>query len=84
MLEGRPRGTMKGGEQSQCLLPVELGWGEWENIFHKLDMTGHKDFFKSMVKIEEGTLSKGVAEKDTWTRFGVKFVERVETQLGKT
>ena len=45
VLEGRPRGTMKQGEQSQCLLPVKWGWGEWENIFHKLDMTRHKDFF---------------------------------------
>ena len=45
VLEGRPKGTMKRGEQSQCLLPAKWGWGEWENIFHKLDMMGHKDFF---------------------------------------
>ena len=57
---------------------------EWENIFHKIDMTGHKDFFKSEVKTEEGTLSKGVAEKDTRTRFGVEFVGRVGTQPKKT
>ena len=36
-----------------------------ENILHKLDMTGHEDFFESGVKIKEGTLSKGVVEKDT-------------------
>ena len=47
---------------------------------HKLGMTGHKDFFESGVKTKEGTLSKGVAEKDTRTRFGVEFVGRV----GKT
>ena len=47
-------------------------------------MTGHKDFFESGVKIEEGTLSTGVAEKDMRTRFGVEFVGRVGTQLGKT
>ena len=60
-------------------------WGrERENILHKLDMVGHKDFFESGVKTEKGTLSKGVAEKDTRTRFGVEFVGRVGTQLGKT
>ena len=42
-------------------------------------MTGHKDFFESGVKTEEGTLSKGVVEKDTRTRFGVEFVGRVRT-----
>ena len=47
-------------------------------------MIGHKDFFESGVKTEEGTLSKGVAEKDTRTRFGVKFVGKVGTQPGKT
>ena len=47
-------------------------------------MIRHKDFFESGVKTEEGTLSKGVAEKDTRTRFGVKFVGRVGTQPGKT
>ena len=47
-------------------------------------MTGHKDFFKSGAKTKEDTLSKGVAEKDTWTRFKVEFVGRVRTQLGKT
>ena len=47
-------------------------------------MVGHKDFFESGVKTEKGTLSKGVAEKDTRTRFGVEFVGRVGTQLGKT
>ena len=57
---------------------------ERENILHKLDMLGHKDFFKSGVKIEEGTLSKGVAEKGTQTRFGAEFVRKVGTQLGKS
>ena len=47
-------------------------------------MMGHKDFFESGVKTKEGTLSKGVAEKDTRIRFGVEFVGRVGTQPGKT
>ena len=47
-------------------------------------MTGHKYFFESGVKIEEDTLSKGVAEKDTRTRFRVKVVGRVGKQPGKT
>ena len=60
------------------------GWGraegrERENILHKLDMTEHKYFFESGVKTEEGTLSKGVAKKDTQTRFGVEFVGSVGT-----
>ena len=64
------------GEHSPC--PV-VG-GARENVFHKLGMTGHKDFFESEVKTEEDTLSKGVTKKDTQTRFGVEFVGRV----GKT
>ena len=57
---------MKRGEQSLCRLPVMWGWGgrEWENILHKLYMTGHKEFFESGVKTDEDTLSKGEAEKD--------------------
>ena len=49
-------------------------------------MTRHKDFFLRVrrVKIKKGTLSKGVAEKDTRTGFGIKFVGRIGTQLGKT
>ena len=47
-------------------------------------MMGHKDFFESGFKTEEGTLSKGVAEKDTHTIFGVEFVGRVGTQPWKT
>ena len=47
-------------------------------------MTGHKDFFESGVKTEKGTLSKGIAEKDTRTRFGVELVGRVGTQPRKT
>ena len=57
---------------------------ERENILNKLDMMGHKDFFESGVKIEEDTLSKGVIEKDIWTRFGVEFMGRVETEPRKT
>ena len=36
-------------------------------FFHKLDMTGHKGFFKGRVKIEKGTLCEGLTEKDTRT-----------------
>ena len=45
-----------------CLLPCGRGNGrrERENMFHKHDMTGHKDFFKGRVKIEKGTPSEGV------------------------
>ena len=57
---------------------------ERENKFHKLDMMGHKEFFESGVKTEEGTLSKGVAKKDTQTIFEVEFVGRVRMQPGKT
>ena len=46
-------------------------------------MTGHKDFFLGRVKIEKGTLSEGVAEKDSRTKFGIEFVGRIGTQLGK-
>ena len=69
-----------------CQLPV--WWREIEtrigNVFHKLDMTGHKYFFENRVKIEKGTLSKGVAEKDTRIEFGIEFAGRIETQPGKT
>ena len=40
-------------------------------------MIGHKYLLESGVKTEEGTLSKGVAKKDTQTRFGVEFMGRV-------
>ena len=46
-------------------------------------MTGHKDFLERRVKTEKGTLSEGVAEKDTKTGFGIEFVGRIGTQLGK-
>ena len=46
-------------------------------------MTDTKIFFESMVKAEKGTLSEGVAEKDTKTGFGIEFVGRVGTQPGK-
>ena len=38
---------MKRGGYSLCLLLVGRGKGrhEWENIFHKLDILGHKIFF---------------------------------------
>ena len=64
---------------------VGVGGGrEWGNILHKLNMMGHKDFFESGVKTEEGTLNKGVVEKDTRTRFEVKFARKVGTQPRKT
>ena len=46
---------------------VGVGGRERENILHKLDMTGHKIFCESEVKIDEGTMSKGVVKKDTRT-----------------
>ena len=58
---------------------VGVGLRERENILHKLDMIGHKDLFENGVKTKEGTLSKGIAEKDTRIRFGVEFVGRVGT-----
>ena len=45
-------------------------------------MTGHKHFFESRVKIEEGTLREGVVKKDTRTRFRVKFVGKEDTEFG--
>ena len=48
----------------------------------QLDMTRHKDFSESGVKTEEGTLSKGVAKKDTRTRFGVEFMGKVGNNQG--
>ena len=63
---------------------VGVGGRERENILHKLDMTGHKIFCEHEVKIDEGAMSKGVAKKDTRTRFGVEFEGRVRAQLGKT
>ena len=47
-------------------------------------MTGHKGFFERRVKIEKGTLSEGVTEKDIRVRFGIEFVGRKGTQPGKT
>ena len=55
-----------------------------EDIFYKLDMTGHKGFFEGRVKTEKDTLSEGVTKKDTRTRFGIAFVGIIGTQLGKT
>ena len=34
------------------------GRREGENIFHKHDMMGHKDFIEDRVKTEKGTLSE--------------------------
>ena len=48
-------------------------------MFHKLSMTGDKEFIEVRVKTEEGTLSEGVTDKDTWTRFGIEFMGRVGT-----
>ena len=60
--------------------------GREENMktFYKLDMIGHKDFFESGFITKGDTLSKGVVERDTQTRFRVEFVGRVGTQPGKT
>ena len=66
---------------------IDAGVGgreENRKTFYRLDMTRHKDFFKSGVKTKEDTLSKGVVERDIWTRFRVEFVGRVGTQPGKT
>ena len=46
-------------------------------------MTGHKDFFKSWVKTEKGTLSEGVSEKYTRLGFGMEFVGIIGTQPRK-
>ena len=40
-------------------------------------MTGHKDFIEDRVKTKKDTLSKGVTEKDTRTRFEIEFVGRI-------
>ena len=47
VVKGRPRGTMKWGEHSLCLLLMKwvVGGREQEKILHKIEMTGHKDFF---------------------------------------
>ena len=42
-------------------------------------MTRHKEFVKSETKVEKGTLSEGVVEKDTQTRFGIEFVGIIGT-----
>ena len=47
-------------------------------------MTGHKEFVESGIKAEKGTLSEGVAEKDTRTGLEIEFMGRIGTQLGKT
>ena len=47
-------------------------------------MTGHKEFVESGIKAEKGTLSEGIAEKETRSGFGIEFVGRIQTQLGKT
>ena len=46
-------------------------------------MTRHKDFFEGKVKTYKDTLSEGVTKKDTRTRYGIKFVGRIEMQPGK-
>ena len=46
-------------------------------------MTRHKDFIEDMVKIEKGTLSKGVTEKDIRIRFRIEFLGRIGTQPRK-
>ena len=47
-------------------------------------MAEHKEFVKSGIKAMKGTLSKGIAEKDTLTGFGIEFVGRIGTQPGRT
>ena len=47
-------------------------------------MMGHKKFVESGIKEKKGTLIEGIAEKDTWTGFGIEFVGRIGTQPGKT
>ena len=47
-------------------------------------MTGRKEFVESGIKEEKDTLSEGVAEKDTRTGFGIKFMGRIGTQLRET
>ena len=47
-------------------------------------MMGHKEFVKSKIKAKKGTLSEGVAEKDTLTGFGIEYVGIIGTQPGKT
>ena len=42
-------------------------------------MMGHKGFLEDRVKIEKGTLSEEVTEKDTRTGFGIEFVGRIGT-----
>ena len=45
---------------------------------------GHKGFVESGINEEKDTLSDGVAQKDTQIGFGIEFVGRIGTQLGKT
>ena len=47
-------------------------------------MTKHKDFFEGKVKTEKGTLSEGVAEKDTRIGFWIEFMGRMGMQPRKT
>ena len=47
-------------------------------------MMGHKDFVEGRVKKKKDTLSDGVTEKDTMTRFGIEFVGRIGTEPRKT
>ena len=46
-------------------------------------MTGHKDFIEGRVTIDKFTLSEGVAEKYTRTRFGIEFVGRIGMRTHK-
>ena len=47
-------------------------------------MMEHIDFIEDRVRIEKGTLSEGVTEKDTRTGFGIEFMGRIEMQPRKT
>ena len=52
-------------------------------MFHKHDMMRDKELIEVRVKIEEGTLSEGVTEKDIGTGLRIEFVGRVGMQPGK-
>ena len=47
-------------------------------------MMGHKDFVEERVKTYKGTMSEGVAEKDTMTEFGIDLGGRIGMQPRET
>ena len=46
-------------------------------------MTRHKYFVEYRIKTKKGTLSEGVTEKDTKTRFRIEFVGSIWNNQGK-